>query len=651
LPTKQLLRGLLVVTAALSAAELSAATIDLVPGQSFEAAVESLNPGDTLIVHAGTYSDSGRISITVRGTAQAPVLIKGADGEALPVITRGASAAVQNTINIEGAAYLRLTRLEIIGNGGDGINMSASPSFITLDNLEVHNVDVGINFRSSMHHITVRRNHIHHTGALDGTGEGMYVGCNDATCAVSESLIENNWVHDTRNSTQGDGIEIKHGSHTNVVRDNVIHDTGYPCILVYGTTGNPVNVVEGNVMWNCRDSGIQAAADAIIRNNIILDSPANGFNSQSHQGAVPSNLQFIHNTIVGGSPCLRMSGWSGQPGLVFANNAVYCDSDNFVVGGLTGVTVSGNVIAPATSALPASGFRVGQAAALDLTDPGVRNVYPRAGSRLIDAGNAAYAAAVDFNNTPRSAPHEAGAYERTATQNPGWTVAPGFKNVAAIVQPQITLAANPTSVSAQETTQLTWSTQDANACTASANPAVAGWSGSKGTSGNSTLGPLSVNVGFTLSCTNTGGGSASRTVTVTVTGAAPAPTMSLSADPMAVSSGASSMLTWSSQNASGCNASGAWAGNKAASGSQSTGALSNTSTFDLECTGAGGSTSRTVTVTVNAGGGGPSPAPPSSTDEGGGGAVGLLSLCGLGALLARARSTRRQPVRCCIRPA
>src|SRR5690606_24678915 len=123
-----------------------------------------------------TYSDTGRISISVRGTTAAPVMIKGADGEALPLITRAASAPIQNTINIEGATHLRITRLEISGNGGDGVNLSGSPAFITLDNLEIHGIDVGVNFRSSMSDVTVRHNHIHHTGQNGGTGEGMYVG-------------------------------------------------------------------------------------------------------------------------------------------------------------------------------------------------------------------------------------------------------------------------------------------------------------------------------------------------------------------------------------------------------------------------------------------------------------------------------------------
>lgn len=621
----------LLTTVATSYAQ--AAEIELFPGQSFEAAVEALDPGDTLIVHAGSYADTGRISITVRGTAAAPVLIKGADGEALPQITRPASAQAQNTINIEGATHLRITRLEISSNGGDGINLSGTPSFITLDNLEIHDVDVGINFRSSMHDITARHNHIHHTGQNGGTGEGMYVGCNDAACVVSDSLIENNWIHDTRASTQGDGIEIKHGSHSNVVRDNVIHDTGYPCVLVYGTVGNPVNVVEGNVMWNCGDSGIQAAADAIIRNNIIFGGSANAFNSQSHQGATPGNLQFVHNTLIGGSPCLRLSGWSGRPGLVIANNAIYCDGDDFTIGGLTGVTVAGNVVVPATSALPATGYRVGQGAAADFLDASARNVYPRPGSSLIDAGAAGQVTAIDFNGNARGGTPDAGAYDYSTAQNPGWTVVAGFKNVASTpALPSLAFSADPTSVESGAPTLLSWSATDASTCTASADPATAGWSGAKATSGSQTTGGLAATTRFTLACSNAAG-TTSRSVTVDV-GAAPPPppVVTLNASPASVAAGARSTLSWTSEHATGCTASGAWAGNKPATGSEQTPALNASSSFTLACTGAGGTTERSVTVIVTEGGGNPQPEPPS---DGGGGSLGWAELALLGLALAR----------------
>ena len=83
----------------------------------------------------------------------------------------------------------------------------------------------------------------------------------------------------------------------------------------------------------------------------------------------------------------------------------------------------------------------------------------------------------------------------------------------------------------------------------------------------------------------------------------PAPTVNLSANPAFIASGAASTLTWSSNNASYCVAYGAWSGTKATSGSQSTGNLTNSQTYTLTCTNAGGPTSPSVTVTVDGGGG------------------------------------------------
>jgi parallel beta-helix repeat protein len=422
------LAGILLVSLE-SGRSASAATIEISPPESFENAVESLLPGDTLTVHAGTYSESGRISIGVHGTASAPVLIRGASGESSPLITRPSTSTPQNTLNLEGATYLTIQGLEISGNG-DGIELTTGSRYITIADNHIHHIDVGVNFRGTMDHITVRHNHIHNTGNDGGTGEGMYVGCNNATCAVSESLIEENWIHDSFGASQGDGIEIKSGSHSNIIRDNVVYNTNYPCIILYGTSGNPRNLVEGNVLWNCGDSGIQCAADAVIRNNIILSSPGNGFNSQDHQGVTPNNLEFVHNTIVGGDPCLRLMNWGNKSGMVFANNAVYCEGGSNYVESMTGVTVTGNVVVPSVSSLPSSGFIVGRSAAQDFVDAVNRDVYPTSDSRLIDAASPSFVTAADFNGSPRSGLPDAGAYTWTGPFNPGWLPGPGFKNAA-----------------------------------------------------------------------------------------------------------------------------------------------------------------------------------------------------------------------------
>jgi hypothetical protein len=160
--------------------------------------------------------------------------------------------------------------------------------------------------------------------------------------------------------------------------------------------------------------------------------------------------------------------------------------------------------------------------------------------------------------------------------------------------PTVSFSASPTSVAPQGSSTLTWSASNANACTASG-----GWSGSKPTSGTETRGPITANTTFTLRCTNPQGASATRSVTVNVSSTTPpVPTLTLSANPASVQWGKKSVLSWSAQNATGCVASGAWAGNKPAAGSFTTVSLYQTSSFALECSGPGGTVSRAVNVTV-----------------------------------------------------
>jgi hypothetical protein len=75
------------------------------------------------------------------------------------------------------------------------------------------------------------------------------------------------------------------------------------------------------------------------------------------------------------------------------------------------------------------------------------------------------------------------------------------------------------------------------------------------------------------------------------------PTVSISASPTTITSRASSILTWSSTNATSCSASGAWSGSKAISGSQSFSPVT-TSIYTLSCIGSGGTNQASATVTV-----------------------------------------------------
>lgn len=87
--------------------------------------------------------------------------------------------------------------------------------------------------------------------------------------------------------------------------------------------------------------------------------------------------------------------------------------------------------------------------------------------------------------------------------------------------PQIALSANPTTIAAGGSSTLSWITQNANSCTASATPANAGWSGARATSGSQSTGALNATTSFTLSCTGAGGTAQQTTTVAVVSNSAP----------------------------------------------------------------------------------------------------------------------------------
>lgn len=167
--------------------------------------------------------------------------------------------------------------------------------------------------------------------------------------------------------------------------------------------------------------------------------------------------------------------------------------------------------------------------------------------------------------------------------------------------PTLNLAATPATVAQGGSATLSWTTTNATSCAASGD-----WSGSKASSGSESTGALSAvgTYSYTLSCSGPGGAT-SRTVTVVASAALPVPTVTIAATPSQVAQGGSATLNWSSTNATSCIASGGWTGTKPVTGSQVTGSLTQSTTFVLTCTGAGGSASNSATVSVST--------PPSST--------------------------------------
>lgn len=296
--------------------------IDLTPDDDWFAVLsgDQLKPGDEVVLHEGTYSNARRLGIRCSGTAEKPIVIRANDGERV-VFER--PDARQNTINLEGTQHLELRGFEITG-GGAGIRIGPlgdrQASDVELLELHIHHVGgvaVTCNQDGARYERMVfQGNHIHHT---TGHGEAFYLGGNNASAIISDSVIDGNYIHHLNgpNVSQGDGIEIKQGSYGNRISNNVIHDTKYPAITVYGTAGNARNVISNNVIWNTGDHGIQVAADAVVISNIVSDTGGCGIYSREHQEALPGNLLIEQNDVRGSnSAALRIirpaNGYSGR---------------------------------------------------------------------------------------------------------------------------------------------------------------------------------------------------------------------------------------------------------------------------------------------------------------------------------------------------
>ena len=66
-----------------------------------------------------------------------------------------------------------------------------------------------------------------------------------------------------------------------------------------------------------------------------------------------------------------------------------------------------------------------------------------------------------------------------------------------------------------------------------------------------------------------------------------------------VTNGDSTTLTWTSQDATSCTASGGWTGNRAIAGSEVVGPISTNTTYNLSCTGSGGNSLVMITVAIS----------------------------------------------------
>jgi parallel beta-helix repeat protein len=389
----------------------AAAGTGAAPWRTIQRAMRAVAPGDTVIVHAGSYLG---FAVDVRGTEARPIAIV-ADGA---VAIDGAATTDRDAIRIEGASWVRIEGFTVTRAARAGI------SAIDCD------------------HIALRGNRVDQNGKW---------GIFSAFC--DDLVVENN---EASRSGEQHGIYASNSADRPVIRHNRIWGNAMCGIHMNGDISQGGDgvisdaVVEDNAIFdNGRAGGSAINGDgvtrAVIRNNALDGNHASGISLYQIDGGAPSTgNQVINNTVRMASDARwAVNLQNGATGNVLRNNILFHPSASRGAVDLCAACASGLVsdhnavvgrfsIDGAMVDLATWRARTGGDAASFVAseaelfaDPGAGDLALRAGSPAIDRGVVDGAPADDVAGTarPQGAAIDIGAYEHC--DGPCATGAPG----------------------------------------------------------------------------------------------------------------------------------------------------------------------------------------------------------------------------------
>ena len=241
--------------------------------QTLQHAVDSVQPGDRIVVLPGTYSGA---RIERSGTAEQPILLEAATNGAVVLNRPGSACRHHSILELEtwqGAGQVARWTIR-------GFEIANSPKY-------------GIDIRSGRH-ITVRDNHVHHSAAT-----GIFTAFSD------DSLIENNSSHDNGEH----GVYCSNSGDRPIVRGNRLYANQACGVHMNGDLsagGDGIisgALIERNVITENGKRGgsginLDGVVDSLIRNNLLYDNHASGLSLFKGNGAVCSSNNRVYNNTV-----------------------------------------------------------------------------------------------------------------------------------------------------------------------------------------------------------------------------------------------------------------------------------------------------------------------------------------------------------------
>lgn len=400
----------------------------------------TLQPGDTLQLAAGSYTDTLPIS-SVNGSESAWITITGPEsGE--PAVIVADPGPCCNTVEISDSSYLVIRKLTIDGNNVDGaFGISAKSGLVhhiriednELINHATSQQNVGISTKVPTWGWEIRRNRI------VGVGTGLYLGNSDGTEPFIGGLIEHNLVKDSI----GYSMQIKwqlprpnvSGMPTEpvstVVRHNVFikndvpsPDGDRPNLLVGGFPDSGPGSedryeIYGNFFFhNPREALLQVSGRVSIHDNIFVDAATNGITLADHD--LPLAQAFVYNnTIYATNGGIAFGSAAPQGDAVFGNlifaanpisGSISDERDNIVAG-----------VAEAAQYVTAPSLMLGQMDFYPLVGGACQGSALDMSKVVSDVDHD-----VDFNGTSKAGFSFRGAYAGEG-DNPGWQLTDDIK--------------------------------------------------------------------------------------------------------------------------------------------------------------------------------------------------------------------------------